>query len=403
MAAPLVKQLDEQVSRFLLARCHNIADLRRVARWRVPSPMFHYMDGAADDEVTMGRNESAFDELELLPRNLIDITKIDTSTTVLGQKIDFPLMLAPTGMSRLFHWEGELAVARAAARAGTFYSLSTVGTHSIEEVAAVNSGPKCFQIYVFKDRGLTAEFIDRSREAHFHALCLTIDLPLTGNRERDLRTGMTVPPKLSLRSWMDFAFRPLWSAAHLSSDPFTLANVAHRVPAARPGDVNTLQAYIGEQFDRSVTWADAEVMVKQWDGPFAVKGILTVDDAKRAVDIGATAVIVSNHGGRQLDHVPAPIEVLPEIVEAVGDRVEVILDGGVRRGTDVIKALALGAKACMTGRCYLFGLGAGGEAGVDRALQLLKAEINRDMALLGTRNVNEIGRHHVRYRRRIRD
>jgi L-lactate dehydrogenase (cytochrome) len=270
-------------------------------------------------------------------------------------------------------------------------------------VAAVNNGPKCFQIYVFKDRGLTAEFIDRSREAHYHALCLTIDLPLTGNRERDLRTGMTVPPKLSLRSWMDFAFRPLWSAAHLSSDPFTLANVAHRVPAARPGDVNTLQAYIGEQFDRSVTWADAEIMVQHWNGPFAVKGILTVDDAKRAVDIGATAVIVSNHGGRQLDHVPAPIEVLPEIVEAVGDRVEVILDGGVRRGTDVIKALALGAKACMTGRCYLFGLGAGGEAGVDRALQLLKAEINRDMALLGTRNVNEIGRHHVRYRRRIRD
>jgi len=403
MAAPFIRQLDEQISRFLLARCHNIADLRRLARWRVPAPMFHYMDGAADDEVTMGRNQSAFDDLELLPRNLIDISKIDTSTTVLGQRIEFPLVLAPTGMSRLFHWEGELAVARAAARAGTIYSLSTVGTHSVEEVAAVNPGPKWFQIYVFKDRGLVTEFIDRCRAQQYHALCLTIDLPLTGNRERDLRTGMTVPPKLSVKSWLDFALRPLWSFAHITSDPFTLANVAHRVPAARPGDVNTLQAYIGEQFDRTVTWDDAALMVQQWNGPFAVKGILTVDDAKRAVDIGATCIIVSNHGGRQLDHVPAPIDVLPEIVAAVGDRAEVILDGGVRRGTDVLKAIALGAKACMTGRCYLFGLGAGGEPGVDRALHLLKSEINRDMALLGTRNVDEIGLQHVRYRRRVRD
>ncbi len=403
MAAPLVEQIDEQVSAFLLPRCHNIADLRRLARWRVPSPMFNYMDGAADDEVTLRRNASGFDDLELLPRNLIDITRIDTSTTVMGQKIDMPLILAPTGMSRLFHHHGELGVARAAARAGTIYSLSTVGTHSIEEVAAVNQGPKWFQIYVFKDRGLTTEFIERCRAAQYHALCLTIDLALTGNRERDLRTGMTVPPKLSLRSWLDFGLRPLWSAAHLTSDPFTLANIAHRVPAARPGDVNTLQAYIGEQFDRSVTWDDAAKMIQQWNGPFAIKGILTVDDAKRAVDIGANAIIVSNHGGRQLDHSPAPIDVLPEIVEAVGGRAEVILDGGVRRGTDVLKALALGAKACMTGRCYLFGLGAGGEAGVDRALALLKQEINLDMALLGTRDVSEIGRHHVRYRRRLRD
>jgi len=363
--------------------------------------MFHYMDGAADDEVTLGRNASAFDDLELLPRNLIDITHIDTSTTVLGQPVSMPLILAPTGMSRLFHWEGERAVSRAAARAGTIYSLSTVGTHSIEEVAAACTGPKWFQIYVFKDRGLITEFIERCRAARYHALCLTIDLPLTGNRERDMRTGMTVPPALTVKSWLSFFLNPIWSLCHVTSPPFTLANVAHRVSASQ--DVQTLQSYIGSQFDRSVTWDDARVMVEQWNGPFAIKGILTADDAKRAVDIGATAVIVSNHGGRQLDHVPAPIDILPDIVRAVDGRAEVIVDGGVRRGTDVLKSLALGAQACMTGRGYLFGLGAGGEAGVDRALSLYKKEIALDMALLGVRNVKEITRDHVRYRRRIRD
>jgi len=401
MPWPLLRTLEAQASAWYLQRCHNIADLRRVARWRVPAPMFHYMDGAADDEVTLGRNSSDFDALELLPRNLVDVSQIDTATTVLGQPVSMPLILAPTGMSRLFHWEGELAVSRAAARAGTIYSLSTVGTHSIEEVAAACSGPKWFQIYVFKDRGLVTEFIERCRAAQYHALCLTIDLVMTGNRERDMRTGMTVPPALTLKSWLSFFLNPLWSLCHLSSPPFTLANVAHRVSSGQ--DVQTLQNYIGSQFDRSITWDDARAMVEQWNGPFAIKGVLTADDARRAVDIGANAIIVSNHGGRQLDHVPSPIDVLPEIVEAVDGRAEVIVDGGVRRGTDVLKALALGARACMTGRGYLFGLGAGGEAGVDRALAQYRKEIALDMALLGVRNVNEIGRHHVRYRSRIRD
>lgn len=401
MPWPLLRTLEAQASAWYLQRCHNIADLRRVARWRVPAPMFHYLDGAADDEVTLDRNSSDFDALELLPRNLVDVSQIDTATTVLGQPVSMPLILAPTGMSRLFHWEGELAVSRAAARAGTIYSLSTVGTHSIEEVAAACSGPKWFQIYVFKDRGLVTEFIERCRAAQYHALCLTIDLVMTGNRERDMRTGMTVPPALTLKSWLSFFLNPLWSLCHLSSPPFTLANVAHRVSSGQ--DVQTLQNYIGSQFDRTVTWDDARAMVEQWNGPFAIKGVLTADDARRAVDIGANAIIVSNHGGRQLDHVPSPIDVLPEIVEAVDGRAEVIVDGGVRRGTDVLKALALGARACMTGRGYLFGLGAGGEAGVDRALAQYRKEIALDMALLGVRNVNEIGRHHVRYRRRIRD
>lgn len=403
MPPPSLRALEDWVSAWHLKRCHNIADLRKAAASRVPAPMFHYMDGAADDEVTLGRNVSAFDELELLPRNLIDISHIDPTTTVLGQPVSMPLILAPTGMSRLFHWQGERAVSRAAARAGTIYSLSTVGTHSIEEVAAACHGPKWFQIYVFKDRGLITEFIARCRAAQYHALCLTIDLPLTGNRERDLRTGMMIPPKFTLSSWLDFVLHPIWSLCYVTSPPFSLANVAHRVASANRDNVQTLVSYIGEQFDRSVTWDDARLMIEQWNGPFAIKGILTADDAKRAVDIGATAIIVSNHGGRQLDHVPAPIDVLPEIVEAVAGRAEVIVDGGIRRGTDVLKALALGAQACMTGRCYLYGLGAGGEAGVDRALALLKSEIVRDMALLGCRNVKEITRNHVRYRRRIRD
>jgi L-lactate dehydrogenase (cytochrome) len=399
MTWPTLQALEERLSAFYLKRCQNIADLRRMAHWRVPAPMFHYMDGAAEDEITYRRNSSDFDHLEFLPRNLVDISEIDPSTTVMGQRIEFPVVLAPTGMSRLFHWEGERAVARAAGRAGTVYSLSTVGTHSIEEVAACNPGPKWFQIYVFKDRGLVSEFIQRCRAAQYHALCLTIDLPITGKRERDFRTGMTLPPTFTLRSWLDFVLHPVWSATHVTSAPFSLANVAHRVQTVDSDNVETLMSYIGSQFDRTVTWDDAAAMVQEWGGPFAVKGILTVDDAKRAVDIGATAIIVSNHGGRQLDHCPTPIDVLPEIVAAVGDRAEVILDGGVRRGTDVLKALALGARACMTGRCYLYGLGAGGEAGVDKALQILRDEIVRDMALLGTRNVKEITGSYVRRRR----
>jgi L-lactate dehydrogenase (cytochrome) len=399
MTWPTLRALDDSLSRWYLKRCHNIADLRRIAKWRVPAPMFHYMDGAAEDEITYARNSRDFDAWEFLPRNLVDISKIDPSTTIMGQRIEFPVVLAPTGMSRMFHWQGELAVARAAERAGTIYSLSTVGTHSVEEVAAVCNGPKWFQIYVFKDRGLTTEFIERCKAARYHALCLTIDLPLTGNRERDLRTGMTLPPAFTLRSWLDFCLHPLWSSTYVTSPPFVMANIAHRVRTVDKNNVQTLMSYIGEQFDRTVTWDDAAQMVQQWNGPFAVKGVLTVEDAKRAVDIGAQCIIVSNHGGRQLDHVPSPIDVLPEIVAAVGDRAEVILDGGVRRGTDVLKALGLGARACMTGRCYLYGLGAGGELGVTRALEILRNEIVRDMALLGTRNVNEITSSYVRRRR----
>jgi L-lactate dehydrogenase (cytochrome) len=390
--------LDNAASDWCLRRAHNIRDLRRFARLRVPRPMFHYMDGAADDEVTLARNVSDFDRYELLPRYLVDVSHIDTRTTVMGAAVEFPVVLAPTGMSRLFHNDGELAVSAAAAEAGTVYSLSTVSTYSIEQVAAVCPGPKWFQIYVFRDRGLVTEFIARCRQAQFHALCLTVDVPVPGNRERDLRTGMVIPPRFTARSWLDFFLRPLWSLQYVLSEPFQLANVAHKAPV-NERELTTLVGYLARQFDPSVNWDDAAWIIEQWKGPFAIKGIACVEDAVRAADIGATAIILSNHGGRQLDGAPSPISLLAEVKAAVGDRVEIILDGGVRRGTDVLKALALGAQACMIGRAYLFGLGAGGKAGVARALALLKAEIVRAMGLLGVTDVRQISREHVREHR----
>ena len=393
-----LEKIDEAVASWQLARCHNVNDLRRAARIRMPSPMFHYMDGAADDEVNLKRSSSSFDDYELLPHHLKDISEIDCSTTILGRTIDMPVLCSPTGMSRLFHHDGELAVARSAARANTVYSLSTMGTHSIEDVARVCDGPKWYQIYVFRDRTLVSEFIERCKAADFHAMCLTVDLEIPGNRERDLRTGMTIPPKFSIATWFDFALHPLWSLSYVSNPPFSLANVEHRVAGGNDEDVTTLVEYVGSQFDRTVTWDDAAKMAEEWGGPFVVKGVLTVHDALRAADIGAHAIMVSTHGGRQLDHTPAPIDIVAEIRDAVGDRLEIIVDGGVRRGTDVLKAIALGANAVSVGRAYLFGLGAGGEAGVDRALGLLKQEILRDMALLGCRTIDEIGPEYVRRR-----
>lgn len=398
MVPAIVKQFDEAVSRWCLRRSHNIRDLRKYARLRVPSPMFHYMDGAADDEVTLRANCSDFDRYELLPRYLVDVSNIDTSTTVMGAPIDFPVVCAPTGMSRLFNNDGELAVSAAAAAAGTAYSLSTVSTYSIEQVAEVCAGPKWFQIYVFRDRALIDEFMQRCRAARYHGLILTVDVPVPGNRERDLYTGMQIPPAFTLASWFDFCLHPLWSIKALMSEEFQLANVAHKAPVGER-DAITLVGYLAKEFDPSVDWDAAAWMVEQWNGPFAIKGICCVEDAIRATEIGANAVILSNHGGRQLDNAASPISLLADVKAAVGDRIEVIVDGGVRRGTDVIKALALGARACMIGRAYLFGLGAGGQAGVTRALELLRAEVERDMALLGVTRIEDISEKHIRERR----
>jgi len=357
--------------------------------------MFHYLDGGADDEQSLRHNTSAFDNYQLIPRTLVDVSNIDTSTAILGQKIQWPVILAPTGMSRLFHYRGERAVAPAAERAGTLYSLSTLSTTSIEEVAAVCRGPKMFQIYVHRDRGLTRELMDRCRTARFNALCLTVDVPVAGNRERDFYTGMSMPPKLTAKSLVDIALHPRWVWRHITQAKLEMANLTAHLDAAASTGGNVAE-YVRKQFDPSVTWKDAEWMISEWGGPFAIKGILCPEDAKRAADAGASAVIISNHGGRQLDSVPAPIDLVADIKNAVGDRLEVILDGGIRRGTHVLKALAQGANACMIGRAYLYGLGAGGEAGVDKALGILREELERGMALMGCTRLDDISPQHLR-------
>lgn len=385
-------------TRSALARCYNIADLERLASKRLPKAMWDYLAGGSDDEVTLRRNVAAFDEYELLPRYLVDVQNIDLSTTVLGCRIEWPVILAPTGMTRLFHPEGERAVARAAHRHGTMYGLSTMGSTSIEDVAAATPGPKFFQIYVLKDRGITLEYMRRCRAAGYNALCLTVDVPTAGNRERDWRSGMTVPPALTLTSLLDIAMHPRWSYRYLTNPPLEFANVIHEGAKGAQRKAGNVIQYFGKQFDRTITWKDAAWMAEQWGGPFAIKGIMTAEDAKRAADAGATAVMISNHGGRQLDRAPAPIDMIAEVVDAVGHRVEVIVDGGIRRGTHVLMALALGAKACMIGRSYLYGLAAGGEAGVDRALGLLREELIRDAALLGCASLGDLNRSFVRRR-----
>ena len=377
-----------------IAYCYNLEDFRELARKRLPSPMFHYIDGAAEDEWTYRRNTLAFNEHELVPRFLIDVENIDTSVEVLGQKISWPFLCSPTGFHRLFHHDGEAGAARAASRTGTIFCLSTISTTTIEEVAQSSEGPKVFQIYVLRDRGLSEEYIERCKEANYDALCLTVDVPSNGRRERDLRTGMTVPPRLTIRSYLDIATHLDWSVNYLLHKTPSMVNIEHKVPKGT-SDISVMD-FMNSQFDRSVTWKDAAWMIKKWDKPFAIKGILSVEDAKKAVDVGASAVMVSNHGGRQMDGCPAPIEVLGDIVNAVGDKVEVILDGGIRRGIHILKAMAMGAKACMGGRAYLYGLAAGGEEGAYRSLNLLKEEVRNNMILLGTRNLEEVTIDHLR-------
>ena len=378
----------------ILSGCHSIADLRRAAKRRLPRAVFDYMDGAAEDEVTLYRNQADFGRYELQPRFLVDVENVDLSTRVLGANIDVPFILAPTGMSRLFHYNGERAVAKAAQNAGTMYSLSSVATTSIEDIAGVSKGPKMLQLYVWRDRGILKDFIRRAKASGYTALCLTVDLPLAGQRERDLKNGFTVPPRIRFANILDTMIRPDWLWGFLTSPRMTLENVRGHAIAAE--SLFSVIDYTSAQFDPSLTWDDMAWMIREWNGPFAIKGILSVDDARRAIETGVTAIIISNHGGRQLDHAPSPISVLPEISDALSDQVEIILDGGIRRGTDVIKALSLGARAVMIGRAYLFGLGAGGEAGVDRALQLLSAEIKRNMMLVGCTSVTELSEKFIR-------
>ncbi len=378
-----------------LDRCHNIERLRAKAKRRLPAPIFHYLDGGADDEVTLRRNTDAFEDIEFVPNLLRDMSSIDTKTKALGLELDWPVFLSPTGMSKLFHHTGERAAARAAHKAGTLYSLSTMATTTIEDIAAETPGPKMFQIYVYKDRGLTKEFIERCKAANYDAICVTIDVPVPGNRERDLVTGMTIPPTFSLSSLLSFATHPIWSLNALRNPSFDLVNMSqYDSLSIKDKQVSPVQ-YLSSQIDSGMTWKDAEWMAQEWGGRFLIKGVHSAHDAKKAAEIGAHGVMVSNHGGRQLDGVQACIDALPSIVNAVGGEIDVILDGGIRRGTHVIKALALGATACSIGRSYVYGLGAGGQTGVEKALHILRSEIERGMALLGVTKVSEITREMV--------
>ncbi|HEX7720356.1 MAG TPA: alpha-hydroxy acid oxidase, partial [Woeseiaceae bacterium] len=328
-----------------LEKCHNTADFRRLAKKRLPSPIFHYIDGGSDDESTLRRNTDAFAAVDLVPGVLAGVERVDLSTEVLGQRLALPLFFSPTAMQRLFHHEGERAIAAAASAFGTMFGVSTIGTRSIEELGAGSDAPKLFQIYVHNDPALTSDLIARCKAAKFDALALTVDTIVAGNRERDLVTGMTTPPKLTPSSLLSFLWHAEWTANYIFRDRFDLPNVSSYIDAGSNVS-SSVAAYIDSQMKRSIDWDDAAQMIAEWGGPFAIKGVMSVDDAKRAVEVGASAIMVSNHGGRQLDGSRAPFDQLPAIVDAVGGRIEVILDGGIRRGTHVLKALATGATAC---------------------------------------------------------
>jgi len=380
-----------------LQDCYRTEDFRRLARRRLPAPIFHYIDGGADDESTLRRNTAAFETVDLVPNVLAGIESVDLSVTVLGARLKLPLFFSPTALQRLFHHEGERAIARAAERFGTLFGVSTIGTRSIEELGALSSAPKLYQIYVHKDPGLTSNMIERCRAAGFTALALTVDTIVAGNRERDFHTGMTTPPKLNLRSLLSFATHPGWSLNYLFREPFDLPNLSAYLGQGGSAQASVVD-YMNTQLLRSIDWDHAAAMIEEWGGPFAIKGVMSVDDARRCVDIGASAIMVSNHGGRQLDGSRSPFDQLPAILDAVGGEIEVILDGGVRRGTHVLKALAMGATACSGGRLYLYALGAAGPAGVERAMGLLRDEIERDLLLMGCRTVADLNRSHLAFR-----
>ncbi len=381
-----------------LKDCHNVEDFRKLAKKKLPAPIFHYIDGGADDEITLKKNTDSFNNCDLIPNVLTGASNVDLSTTVLGQKIDFPLFLSATAMHRLYYHEGEKATARAAEKMGTMFGISTMSTTSIEEIGKLTNGPKLFQLYIHKDKGLTDNLIERCKKSGFKSMCLTVDAIVAGNRERDHRTGFSTPPRLTLGSLLSFALHPAWSLNYLFRKKFELSNVIHTTDKGSKIDQSVMN-YMNEQFETKMNWSDAEYCVKKWGGPFALKGVMSVEDAKKAIDIGCTAIIISNHGGRQLDGSRTPFDQLSEIVDAVGDKIEVILDSGVRRGTHVLKALALGAKACSFGKGYLFALGAGGQQGVEAVLQKMKAEINRDMILMGCKSIKELNRSKIVFKK----
>ena len=380
-----------------LGQCHNFSDFRTLAKKRLPGPIFHYIDGAADDEVTYKRNSQSFNDVDLVPNVLAGVEEVDMSTEIMGQELSMPFYCAPTALQRLFHHQGERAVAKAASSAGTMFGVSSLATVTVEDIAKISTGPKMFQFYFHKDRGLNDALLERAKAAKFNVLALTVDTITGGNRERDLRTGFTSPPKLTLDSILSFAFHPMWAWNFFTKEKFDMPHLSEHVTEGTNLAVSVGQ-YFSTMLDQSMNWSDAEKLCQQWNGQFALKGIMSVEDAKRAVDIGCTGIMVSNHGGRQLDGSRAPFDQLAEICDAVGDKIDVVCEGGIQRGTHVLKALSVGAKCCSIGRYYLYALAAAGQAGVERALNQLAVEVERDMKLMGVTRVDQLSRSNIRTR-----
>jgi L-lactate dehydrogenase (cytochrome) len=379
-----------------LQDCHNFHDFRRLAKRRLPGPIFNYIDGAADDEVTLRRNTAAFEDCDLVPNILRGVADVDLSVTVMGQKLALPVYCSPTALQRLFHHDGERAVAAAAAKYGTMFGVSSLGTVSMEELRKTYTTPQAYQFYFHKDRGLNRAMLQRAKDAGINVMMLTVDSITGGNRERDLRTGFSIPFRLTIGGMAQFVIRPAWGINYVRHERFKLPQLDEHVDMS--GGAMSIGRYFTEMLDPSMTWDDVAEMVRAWDGQFCLKGVMSVEDAKRAAEIGCTGIILSNHGGRQLDGSRAGFDQLAEAVDAVGDRIDVIMDGGVQRGTHVLKALSLGAKAVGVGRYYLFPLAAAGQPGVERALGQMRAELERDMRLMGCTSVGQLSRANLRFR-----
>ena len=379
-----------------LSKCNNINDFRKLAKSKLPFPIFHYIDGGADDETTLVRNTKSFEDCDLVPNVLRGVENIDLSIKLFGKRIDLPFFLSPTALQRLFHYEGEMAVGQAAEAFNTFFGISSLSTVSASEISKLK-GPKIFQLYYHKDKELTKNMIDECKEKKFDALALTVDTITGGNRERDLKTGFTSPPKFTLKSILSYATSPSWTLNYLVRKKFDLPFLSDYVGEGTKFAVS-VSDYFSTMLDQSMSWKNAEEIRKYWNGPFCLKGIMSVEDAKKAVKIGASAIMISNHGGRQLDGSRSPFDQLKEILDAVGGKIEVICDGGIRRGTHILKALSLGANACSGGRLYLYALAAAGREGVKKTLENLQNELIRNMKLLGCKKISELNRDNVRFR-----
>ena len=379
-----------------LTECFNHSDFRRLAERRLPGPIFDYIDGAADDELTHHRNTESFNACDLVPNVLNGVAEVDLSVRVMGQELAVPFYCSPTALQRLFHHRGERAVAAASERFGTMFGVSSLGTVSLEEIRSKHRTPQAYQFYFHKDRGLNRAMLERAKSAGVDVMMLTVDAITGGNRERDLRTGFSIPFRLTMSGMTQFAFNPAWAFNYLTHEGFRLPQLEEHIDTSKRA--LTISRYFTEMLEQALSWSDVAEMVSFWNGQFCLKGIMSVDDAKRAADIGCTGIILSNHGGRQLDGSRAAFDQLAEVVDAVGDRIDVMMDGGIHRGTHVLKALSLGAKAVGVGRYYLFPLAAAGQAGVERALSLMRAEVERGMKLMGCTSVDQLSRSNLRFR-----